>query len=156
MHLYDIIKESSVQGLSDQRQVEYFTKALELLKKKLGVNKELAVTFKPPYDLDPSQHGACVALGENPSKIFIFIDGNKGLSNTEMLQTLCHEMVHAHQFARGDLKILELKGSKFRGMWEGKEIVAKYSRSNPWEVEAHSKDRPLTLEIIQELGNLTF
>lgn len=155
MHLYDIIKESAVQGLSDQRQVDYFTKATKLLKSKLGISKELVVTFKPPYDLDPSQHGACVALGENPAKIFILIDGNKGLSNNEMLLALCHEMIHAHQFARGDLKILELKGNKFKGVWQGEEIIAKYSRSNPWEVEAHKDERPLMMEIIDELGNLT-
>lgn len=154
MNIFDIIYES-VAGVNDSKAKKYFSDASDLLSSHFGISQELIITFSPPYDLDKSQNGACIAFSEKPGKIYIFIDGKGGLANNELLLALCHEFVHASQFSRGDLVFTSFSGGKFNGRWMDDGIVnGGYSRSNPWEVEAHKDERQLMSKVIGKLGNL--
>ena len=154
MKLRDIITErvSITQG-AQGKELDYLQDAADLLAKQLGVSdKNIVVSFDPPYDLDSTQTGVTIGLGKNPNKIFVMVD--KGLSMGEKVLTLCHEMVHVQQLASGRLVFAELKDGKVSGEWEGDKFDnIKYSRRNPWEVEAHTKDKQLRDFVLKKLGN---
>jgi len=154
MKVKDIILERATitQG-KDKAEMAYLTKVAEFLSNHLGIdNTELTISLDPPVDLDKSQYGVTVGIGHKPKKIFIMLDS--GLSTGEKIRTLAHEMVHAHQIARGDLAILSLEDGKIKGEWEGEEFnFIRYSRSNPWEVEAYTKEKTLHKLVINKIGN---
>lgn len=156
MKIFDIIPEKAqiTQG-KDKAEVEYLQRAADFLSDYLNLDDHnILISLDPPMDLDNTQTGVTIAMGKNPNKIFIMID--KGISTGEKVRTLAHEMIHALQIASGRLVILELKDGKIRGQWEGETFNdLKYSRSNPWEVEAHTKDKELQRMVIDELGNFT-
>ena len=144
-----------MQKAATPEELQYLQKAADILAQKLDIdNQEIIITFDPPYDLDKSQDGATVGMGKHPKKIFILID--KNLSTGEKVKNLAHEMVHAQQLADGRLVINSLDGGKISGEWEGQSYDdLKYSRSNPWEIEAHTREKELHRFVISELGNFT-
>lgn len=150
MKLTEIAK---VTKASSPEELQYLQKAADILSQELELdNHEIMVSFDPPYDLDKSQDGATIGIGRIPKKIFILVD--KNLSTGEKLRTLAHEMVHAQQLAQGRLVIDKLENGKISGEWGGKSYDSiKYSRANPWEVEAHTRDRQLQLFVISKIGN---
>lgn len=154
MRLSHILKEKArVQKAESPEELEYLQKAANLLADNLNIaDREIIITFDPPYDLDKNQYGATVGVGKKPNKIFILID--KGISTGEKVRTLAHEMVHAQQISSGRLVISELKNKKINGEWEGEPFTnTQYSKSNPWEIEAHTKEKELQRYIIKKLGN---
>ena len=154
MKLRDILTEkvSITQGASG-KELDYLQDAADLLAKQLGLSDQnIVVSFDPPMDLDKTQTGVTIGIGKHPNKIFVMVD--KGLSMGEKLFTLCHEMVHVQQLASGRLAFTEIKDGKVSGEWEGEKFDnIKYSRSNPWEVEAHTKDKQLREFVLKKLGN---
>lgn len=154
MKLSTILQErAKVQNVNDSDELQYLQRAADLLASNLDIDdKEIVITFDPPYDLDKTQYGATIGLGEKPQKIFILID--KGISTGEKVRALAHEMVHAHQIASGKLVIEKLKNGKITGSWDGEEFdFTRYSKSNPWEVEAYTQEKILQRKVIEELGN---
>lgn len=74
------------------------------------------------------------------------------LTLTQTLQTVCHEMVHVKQFARGILANCQESGDL---VWRGK----RYSRDSdyytqPWEVQAFSKEILLFRRATEFFSNL--
>jgi hypothetical protein len=121
--------------------------------KKLGLEEvEVIIKYDSTHTLSPGQNGLTVATDKNPNKIFIFIKNN--LSTGERVEALCHEMVHAEQLYDGRLFFSGISGGKADGEWEGKPFKnVTYRRSNPWEIEAHTKDKILRQKVIIKLGN---
>ena len=156
MKLSHILHEKAnvAQGV-DEAELAYLQKAADLLSRELKVdNHNITISFDPPMDLDNSQYGVTIGLGHKPQKIFIMVD--KGLSTGDKLLNLCHEMVHAQQLAHGHLTIEVLKDGQISGEWNGKKFSSlKYSKANPWEVEAHTKDKQLRKWVVEQLGNFT-
>lgn len=148
-----IIEKAKVTQGDNPKEMEYLQRAADLLADTLSVEgNEITISFDPPMDLDKSQHGVTIGLGRNPKKIFIMID--RGLSTGEKVRTLAHEMVHVNQLASGRLVILELKDGNISGEWEGEPFkLARYSSSNPWEIEAYTKEKELRQLVVDEIGN---
>lgn len=154
MKLRHIITESAqiTQG-AEGKELDYLQDAADLLMKQLGISDQtVVISFDPPMDLDSSQTGVTIGMGRPPGKIFIMVD--KGLSMGEKVLTLCHEMVHVKQLASGRLVFDKLENGKVSGEWEGDKFdEIKYSRRNPWEVEAHTTDKKLRDFVLKNLGN---
>jgi hypothetical protein len=148
-----LLEKTTVKAASSPEELEYLQRAADFLANRLDIDGfEILVTFDPPYDLDKSQDGATIGLGKPPKKIFVLVD--KNLSTGEKVRTLAHEMIHAQQLAQGRLVITSLENGKISGEWEGQEYDhIKYSRANPWEVEAHTHDKELQRLVVSELGN---
>ncbi|RLC97001.1 MAG: hypothetical protein DRI46_13350 [Chloroflexi bacterium] len=156
MKLKHIITEkASITQGAEGPELDYLQDAADLLTKHLALgDQKITISFDPPkgLDLDPSQNGVTIGLGNPPKEIFVLVD--KNLSTGEKLLTLAHEMVHVKQLASGRLVFASLEGGKVSGEWEGEQFAEmKYSRRNPWEVEAHTKDKQLRDFILKELGN---
>ena len=70
------------------------------------------------------------------------IEINKSTRLRRMLETVAHELVHAKQFARGELYWSCVKGqNRWQGEWlsNTKKAVKDYW-DNPWEIEAHGRE----------------
>lgn len=67
------------------------------------------------------------------------------LSTDVLIETICHEMVHVKQFARGHAR-LEHRGKKTTFYWLGKKVKASYW-DRPWEQEAWRKEKVLASKI---------
>ena len=78
-----------------------------------------------------------------PREFTIRVDSTQDLQS--MLETICHEMVHVKQYARGELK--DLARSSKCCKWKGKKINfdSTHYFDQPWEIEAHGRERGLFL-----------
>ena len=135
------------------KELLYLQQAAILLADKLNVfNQSVTISFNPPVCLDDSQHGVTIGLGEKLNKIFVMITNN--LTIGEKLLTLAHEMVHVSQLFSRKLVFNKLEGGQICGEWDGEMFDnIKYSRRNPWEIEAHTDDKNLKDYVLNELGN---
>jgi len=80
--------------------------------------------------------------------IFIFLQSSKNVC--DMLRTLAHEMVHAKQLIRGQLKHKANRG-KVDTYWCGRKNNKKYLEQ-PWEVEAFCKETLLFRRAVDSLN----
>jgi hypothetical protein len=155
MKVYQLLNEKAniTQG-QDKREVQYLQQVADLLADELNVShNNITVSLNPPpsLDLDKSQHGLTIGMGRKPSQIFVIID--RGLNTAEKVRVLAHEMVHVQQLSRGDLAILEIVSGKINGEWQGEKFdFVRYSKSNPWEVEAYTREKELHQLVISKLG----
>jgi hypothetical protein len=156
MKVYQILNEKAkiTQG-QDKNEMQYLQQVADLLTDELGVShNNITISLNPPasLDLDKSQNGLTIGMGRKPSEIFIIVD--RGLTTAEKVRVLAHEMVHVHQISRGDLALLELVDGKVTGEWQGEPFdFVRYSKSNPWEVEAYTREKELHRFVISKLGN---
>ena len=70
------------------------------------------------------------------------IEINKTSKLRRLLETVAHELVHAKQFARGELYWSCIKGqNRWQGQWlsNTRKAVKDYW-DNPWEIEAHGRE----------------
>jgi hypothetical protein len=80
---------------------------------------------------------------DNPSIIVMLLDS--ALDNEQLIDTLCHEMVHVKQFALGQAQI-RYRGEKATFYWLGKRVRADYW-DQPWEQDAWRREKVLASRI---------
>ena len=82
------------------------------------------------------------------------IELNKDSKLRRLLETTAHEIVHAKQFARGELYWSSIKGqNRWKGKWlsNNKNAVKDYW-DNPWEIEAHGRECGLFVRWAEQEG----
>tara|TARA_A100000164_G_C21743311_1_gene693393 strand:+ start:464 stop:943 length:480 start_codon:yes stop_codon:yes gene_type:complete len=82
------------------------------------------------------------------------IEINRTSRLRRMLETVAHEIVHAKQFARGELYWSCVKGqNRWQGKWlsNSKKAVKDYW-DNPWEIEAHGRECGLFVRWAEKEG----
>ena len=112
-----------------------------LMGEKLAKNLDIEVRFE---DQGKLAEGHCVPLDAERRPRSFEIGINPKLRRYKMLQCLAHEMVHAKQYAKG-----ELSNQLITAKWQGKTFKLTNSIEDylnwPWEVEAYGRDRSLYL-----------
>ena len=70
---------------------------------------------------------------------------NFGPFNPDMIQTVCHEMVHVKQYLSGKLKA---SGVKYHSFWKGKKVIHDDMAyvDYPWEKEAYGMQDELAAD----------
>ena len=98
--------------------------------------------------------GFCLSVDgprpDRPREFEIEIDSSMKLRR--LLETVCHEMVHVKQYARGELYESERQAMhRWNGEWLNKDPDY---WDRPWEIEAHGRELGLFLRWVeqQELG----
>lgn len=89
---------------------------------------------------------ACCSYSDGPTRPRLFqIEIDKGLSIISMLLCIFHEMVHVKQYARNELYDSARDGKKFKwlGKWYDEDKI--YYFDQPWEIEAHGREKGLFL-----------
>lgn len=73
----------------------------------------------------------------------------KGLSLYDLISTVCHEMVHVKQYAKGELRYRVQGGQQ----WKAKAISEKTEYMDlPWEKEAFKLERGLAIQCFEEIS----
>jgi len=88
-------------------------------------------------------YGYCLSNDyDNPSRPREFeIEVEHKLKLRRLLETVCHEMVHVKQYARGELYQSSIN-AKHR--WQGKWLAKDPNYwDRPWEIEAHGREAGL-------------
>ena len=152
MKLFDLYENQTVTGAGDNEP--YYDKVITILRDIMDIpdNIELKVALQHKFPLDDGQNGLTIPNPNNPNQIFMFLNPN--LVGAEVISTIAHELVHVKQLSDGRMDI-QLDNGKYVVKWDGREIPnVRYSRSHPWEAEAHSQERGLMMKVIDQLGNV--
>jgi hypothetical protein len=116
--------------------------ATKFLRKELKLEKStyaLTIYNAPGLRKREGFNGICSKMGHR--EITIIVDG--ALSETDLVQCLAHEMVHAKQIAKGQLQL----DHKQRQTWLGQRVSKEY-HERPWEQEAFSRERILAFRAL--------
>jgi hypothetical protein len=75
---------------------------------------------------------------------------NCGLRLRRLLETVAHELVHAKQFARGELyQGIRMSKNRWQGEWINNDVDY---WDLPWEIEAHGREVGLFVRWAEEAG----
>ena len=141
MNLVDI-----TGGTKKQRQLAYEV-AEFFIEKLMPRHRTLDITIELNRCADTGALGYC-CVGDHNREYVIEID-NRIYKNDieEFITTLCHEMVHVMQTAKGVMR--ELSRPRMRMMWKGIDHTdTPYSRQ-PWERQAFRMQKKLANEFIR-------
>ena len=108
---------------------------------------ELIISTVPDLAKLAGMRGGIIQVGEKILSIAI----DSKLNGETLFETLAHEMVHAKQYAKGQLTTYNKRNGEVGFKWMGKTKNYKYYDS-PWEIEAYSKEKLLTNKILELLG----
>ena len=137
--------------VSDLRKGE-ITKAVKFFASKL-MTKRLAdsLTINIIFDTEINFAGLCTWVDDyvRPKEFEITINPNH---HEPDLLSIAHEMVHAKQYARGELKeLISLPGQvNWKGVRKEMTNEGEGYMDQPWEVEAYAKEHVLYREYILE------
>ena len=127
-----------------------------LLGNRLSEVTSIRILFKKDLCKKEFTHGDCDWDSDTlPPRLFtIRID--KSLTRFQQFVTLCHELIHVKQFAKGELHDYCYRPEISR--WKRRKInVEKTDYENlPWEKEAYKLQRSLLLSWARETGNYKF
>lgn len=126
----------------------------KLMSTRLANTLTVKLHFTPLYEKH-RQMGNCSWEDDSyrPKEFTIEIDPSARLRR--VLESICHEMVHVKQFAKGEMRDL---ASAERVSWNGQkyDISSDEYFERPWEIEAHGRELGLFIRWAEkhELGHL--
>jgi hypothetical protein len=139
----------TVQG-GTQAQKKYVQSVVQFCVQRLMPKmKTLDITVRMK-DLKGSAYGYCMPVdGERPDRPRDFeIEVDSGMRLRRLLETICHEMVHVKQYARGELyQGVRVNKHRWQGKWINKD--PEYW-DQPWEIEAHGRETGLFVRWAEE------
>lgn len=148
MKLEKLVESSStiVKGMEGLDR-EYLTLVANKLREQLGINpsRKIIVNTKQKAQLFGANHNGATIMQNGIIAMFL----NESLMNDQMILTMAHEMVHAQHLDSGRMEMnITSRGVELK--WEGEQVAPKYSRSAPWEVDAHIKEKKLRDFLLQD------
>lgn len=139
------------------RKVQKFAKdmtrfcAEKLMSKRLAESLIVRIEFIDKLDQNGEFDGDCCYEDDNirPKEFVIRINNNLKLS--KKLQTICHEMVHVKQYAKGEMKYMwrPVQCTKFQGTLYSDQFDY---WDSPWEIEAFGREPGLYTRWIDTRG----
>jgi hypothetical protein len=136
--------EIRVHARSRDRR-ELIEAAARFYAQELGLERSrysLDIITQPGLIREENSRGTCSKLG--PNCLVMCLESR--LDMDTLLQVLAHEMVHAKQFARGQLRTTVSRAGNTVHYWKGRRVRASYY-DQPWEQEAFSRERLLANKI---------
>lgn len=121
---------------------QYYARVLNLESSKFS----LIIQTVTGLAKDSGMNGAITKLGDRT--LYMMLDSR--LRDEQMFLTLAHEMVHAKQHAKGQLKVFQKRNGDPYFKWLGRKFTTEYFDC-PWELEAFSRERILANKIAQIL-----
>lgn len=122
-----------------------------LMGKRLSDNIELRIEFAQKLDKYNVIDGdACWEDDENRPREFT-IRVREGMSLNKKLRTICHEMVHVKQYAKGEMKQMwkPARTTKFCGEYYSDDMDY---WDTPWEIEAFGREDGLYTRWVDSRG----
>lgn len=124
-----------------------------LLGKRLNDRVNITLDFTDK-DLSPNYYGFCDWEFENHRSRDFILTIDPSLGKRNMLLVLAHEMVHVKQYAKGELKdYIKAKRVRWHGeVYQNNEIDY---WEQPWEIEAHGREKGLYYKFTDYHNDLT-
>lgn len=141
----------SFSGLTDT--IGVLQRAIPILRRHLSVSKDLTVVLRPIKDGVQGQW--CLDIGP-VTKEWIEIDPRRP-SIALIVETLCHEFVHAEQYHTGKLSMRK-EGPVWMGslyQYETSHTTYDQYRDQPWEKEAYDREQPLAHFVMDMIASNT-
>ena len=128
--------------------------ANKLMSKRLANSLIIKLHFTPLYEKH-KQMGNCIWEDDSyrPKEFFLEID--PGARLRRVLESICHEMVHVKQFAKGEMR--DLAGAdRVSFLGQKYDLSADEYFERPWEIEAHGRELGLFIRWAEKhnLGHL--
>ena len=123
-----------------ERAVNLVIKALPILQKELDLPKDLQIRIASVKGRIKGWYASGKELA-----IVDYINNGRGV-----LETLCHELVHAEQYKQGRLRT-EFVKAEYVDFWMDSPVKAAY-QARPWELEAFQRQVGLADRVIKQLG----
>jgi hypothetical protein len=100
---------------------------------KVGIHKQLFIK--------EGIYGDCINedTDHRPKEFLIRADGNMNMRS--FLETIAHELVHVKQFAKDEMKDLGMGKTRFGKEYYDADKIGYWDQ--PWEIEAHGRERGL-------------
>ena len=95
--------------------------AVKLMGPRLARNCDITIKLKQKNMGD--DYGTCIWEDDNNRPREFTIEVYSNMRKRRIMETICHEMVHVKQFARGEMKDMMQGPSKTR--WKGKDVDRK-------------------------------
>jgi hypothetical protein len=129
-----------------QPRREFIQAALNFYAQELGLERSRyrLQVFSRQGLVAQGSRGELCKLG--PRSLVMFVDNRLGMN--DLLVTLAHEMIHAKQYARGQLRSTYSRRGNAVHYWNGRRVRAEYY-DRPWEQEAFARERLLANRVFQ-------
>ena len=115
------------------------------LKKMMPRYKSLDITVKLTNCYEKGAYGYCMELDDNRT---FELEIDKNLRLFDFVSTICHEMTHLKQYARGEMK--QLDDGRIR--WKKVVYPVGYSYDKaPWEKEAFKVETSLAFDCFHQV-----
>jgi hypothetical protein len=99
------------------------------------LRRDVDINIQFVKNCDDQEAGYCVGDRDMVDITIAKSSQNESYTIDEQLITLCHELVHAKQFLKG-----ELENSM---VWKGVDLSFLPLAQHPWEIEAFEQEQPL-------------
>ena len=138
----DVYSLSETRATLIERAIRFYSKYLGIdrIKSSMFVRCRQGMRSKENLRGSISQYSSCNFVMHIDNKLPLHI----------LLSTLAHEMVHAKQFIRGEIKLLKYRNGRTKYIWKGKESRVSYEKQ-PWEEEAVSMEVPMVNALMAEV-----
>jgi hypothetical protein len=115
---------------------------------------EIEVVGVPGQFRNEGAYGFCSISDEHygsgkASPVWFTIEIDTTLSMRDFLGVLCHELVHAKQYALKQLQ--ERYYPTYRKFWKGIDVTDRYYSQSPFEQEAYRREKKLYLEFTESM-----
>ena len=111
-------------------------KAIKFFRRKFNIRQRINIEAMGAITADWHNHPFAFfwdwTIYFNPAKID---------STDKLIQSICHEIMHAWQVSRGDLQI-----TNKQAFWKGIDFSATSYKNQPWEIEARKMEFDLYRE----------
>ena len=114
------------------------------LKKVMPRIRTFDITIKLTNCLRDGAYGYCFSHSNREFELEI----DKNLRMFDFISTLCHELTHLKQYAKGEMKQIDC----YKTQWKKVVYTDRVDYENqPWEKEAFKVERQLALECFEEV-----
>ena len=137
-----------VNSRSKERTV-LIEKTITFYAKYLGINKADVNLFVFPRKSMRTKEKRLGCINNSPWGLILSID-NK-LHVHRLISVLAHEMIHAKQIIRGEIKFDKYRNGRLKHIWKGEVVRLPYHKQ-PWEIEAYTKEDILVDALIKEVN----
>ena len=146
--LFQIIPSNIIyKNFRDNKKVEkLILEAAKFYYTELGIKGNPHITVNPMWspELFFDTHGYVQKKpGKDSFQVVIYINHNI----YSILETVAHEIIHVHQYNRGDLI-----NCGIRKLWKGKDHTETEYWERPWEKEAFKNEKSLAKKFFKHKG----
>jgi hypothetical protein len=137
-----VFSRSEVRAALIERAIGFYSKYL-------GINNTDCTIFVAPRKSMRTKEKRIGCINRFIGKDYLIRIDNQ-LSLHRLLTVLAHEMVHAKQMIRGEIKQEKYRNGRAKFIWHGEEVRLPYHKQ-PWELEAYTMEIEMVTALMKHV-----